>query len=68
VFIDDIAPRAATLLFELGGASSTGQSVALDRHWRNIVTLSSHNSTAFKARAIGDYLINDNHLPMNGYF
>jgi alkylation response protein AidB-like acyl-CoA dehydrogenase len=68
VFIDDIAPRAATLLFELGGASSTGQSVALDRHWRNIVTLSSHNSTAFKARAIGDYLINENHLPMNGYF
>ncbi|MFT4584047.1 MAG: alkylation response protein AidB-like acyl-CoA dehydrogenase [Gammaproteobacteria bacterium] len=68
VFVDDVAPRAASLLFELGGASSTGASSALDRHWRNIVTLSSHNSTAFKARAIGDYLLNETHLPMNGYF
>lgn len=68
VFVDDVAPKAATLLFELGGASATGRDRALDRHWRNIVTLSSHNPTAFKARAIGDYLVNKTHLPMNGYF
>ena len=68
VFVDDIAPHAASLLFELGGASSTECKSGLDQHWRNIVTLSAHNSTAFKARAIGDYLVNGTDLPINGYF
>ena len=68
VFIDDIAPRTASLMYELGGASSTLRTTELDRHWRNIVTLSSHNPAAFKARAIGDYLINGTQLPPNLYF
>lgn len=68
VFIDEIAPRAASLMYELGGASSTLRTTGLDEHWRNIVTLSSHNPAAFKARAIGDYLVNGTKLPANLYF
>jgi hypothetical protein len=34
-------------------------------HWRNIVTLSAHNPAAFKARAIGDYLVNGTKLPVS---
>lgn len=68
VFVDDIAPRGASLMYELGGASSTLRSTGLDKHWRNIVTLSSHNPAAFKARAIGDYLVNGTGLPGNIYF
>ena len=68
VFVDDIAPRGASLLFELGGASSTVRTSGLDEHWRNIVTLSAHNPTMFKARAIGDYLVNGTELPGNFYF
>jgi alkylation response protein AidB-like acyl-CoA dehydrogenase len=68
VMIDDVAPRAATLLFDVGGSSAIKQSENLDRHWRNIRTLSSHNPTPYKARAIGDYLVNGKFVPQNGFF
>ena len=68
VIVDELAPRAATLLFDVGGSSAIKQSADLDRHWRNIRTLSSHNPTPYKARAIGDYLINHQQLPINGFF
>ena len=68
VIIDEIAPRAATLLFDVGGSSAIKQSEDLDRHWRNIRTLSSHNPNPYKARAIGDYLVNGESMPLNGFF
>ena len=30
----------------------------LDRHWRNARTLASHNPRVYKARILGDWLIN----------
>lgn len=63
VVIEEIAFKAATLLFEVGGASATRQSANLDRHWRNIRTLASHNPTLYKARALGNYYINGEWLP-----
>lgn len=68
VQIDDLAPRTATRLFDVGGASATATGKALDRHWRNLRTLASHNPTPYKARAIGDALVNDRPLPANGFF
>jgi alkylation response protein AidB-like acyl-CoA dehydrogenase len=50
--------RAATELFEVGGASAVGASLALDRHWRNARTIASHNPARYKARIVGDHLIN----------
>jgi len=55
--------EAATLLFEVGGASAVDTDLALDRHWRNARTLASHNPLAFKARALGDLLLNDTPVP-----
>lgn len=63
VVIEELAFKAATLLFEVGGASATKQSANLDRHWRNIRTLASHNPTLYKAKAIGNYFINGERLP-----
>ncbi|ANY23649.1 oxidoreductase [Gordonia terrae] len=68
VVVDDLALRAATLLFDVGGASAVKRSANLDRHWRNIRTVASHNPTRFKNRAIGDLLVNDTTLPDNTYF
>jgi alkylation response protein AidB-like acyl-CoA dehydrogenase len=51
--------RAATDLFEVGGASATDAGLALDRHWRNARTVASHNPARYKARALGDQLINN---------
>ncbi len=64
VIIDELALQAATLLFEVGGASATRQSENLDRHWRNIRTIASHNPRVYKARAIGNYVVNDIELPI----
>lgn len=68
VVIDSLASRAATQLFDVGGSSAIKQSADFDRHWRNIRTLASHNPVVYKARAVGDYLINGTLLPSNGFF
>lgn len=65
VVVDKLALEAATLLFEVGGASATRKSAHLDRHWRNIRTISSHNPTVYKARTIGNYVVNDIDLPID---
>ncbi|SHN47688.1 acyl-CoA dehydrogenase family protein [Cryptosporangium aurantiacum] len=68
ISVERLALDAATALFEVGGASATRASANLDRHWRNIRTLASHNSTRIKARVIGDHVINGSDLPDNTYF
>lgn len=45
-------------LFDVAGASAVGRDKALDRHWRNARTVATHNPALFKARSVGDYLIN----------
>jgi alkylation response protein AidB-like acyl-CoA dehydrogenase len=49
---------AATRWFEVGGASATSRSRALDRHWRNARVLASHNPLIYRARYIGDWEVN----------
>ncbi|MBD2214948.1 acyl-CoA dehydrogenase family protein [Nostoc linckia FACHB-104] len=68
LIVDELVLRSTTLLFEVGGASTTKKSSNLDRHWRNARTLASHNPSHFKARAIGDYEINGKALPERGFF
>ena len=68
IVVDRLGLRSATALFELGGASATKASAGLDRHWRNIRTLASHNPTPYKSRAVGDLLVNGTELPDNTYF
>jgi alkylation response protein AidB-like acyl-CoA dehydrogenase len=45
VAVEEIAFRATTQLFEIGGASATKREHDLDRHWRNARTIASHNPT-----------------------
>ncbi|WP_241569474.1 acyl-CoA dehydrogenase family protein [Rosenbergiella collisarenosi] len=52
--------RGASELFNALGASDTRLSKALDRHWRNARTLSSHNPVIYKIRNIGDWHVNKN--------
>lgn len=57
--LQEVVPRlvldAATRLFEVGGASAVSVSAALDRHWRNVRTIASHNPTVQRTRAIGQW-------------
>lgn len=48
----------ATKIFEVGGASATSSTRALDRHWRNARVLASHNPLIYRARILGDYVVN----------
>ncbi|GLP80044.1 acyl-CoA dehydrogenase family protein [Mycobacterium antarcticum] len=68
VHLDAIAPEAATRLLELGGASAASRQKGLDRHWRNIRTITLHNPVAYKAVAIGANLLHDTPVPANAYF
>jgi alkylation response protein AidB-like acyl-CoA dehydrogenase len=50
--------EATETLFDALGASATVRATALDRHWRNARTLSSHNPLIYKQRMVGDYAVN----------
>jgi hypothetical protein len=50
------------------GASATQSVCNLDRHWRNVRTISTHNPTFLKASAIGDHVVNGTAFPANAYF
>ena len=56
--VSKLALHAAERLFEVGGASATGRVHNLDRHWRNLRTIFSHNPLLHKARVVGDYELN----------
>ena len=58
VTVPDLVLDVATGLFDVTGASATGRGKGLDRHWRNARTVATHNPAVFKARAVGDYLLN----------
>lgn len=53
----EVVPRlvldASTRLFEVGGASALSLSAGLDRHWRNVRTVASHNPALQRTRAVG---------------
>ncbi|MGV0850288.1 acyl-CoA dehydrogenase family protein [Mycolicibacterium phlei] len=63
-----LALTAAERLFDTGGASATARALNLDRHWRNIRTIASHNPLAYKSYAAGNYAVNGVWPPANGYF
>ncbi|OZI71664.1 acyl-CoA dehydrogenase [Bordetella genomosp. 12] len=68
ILVDRIAHAAATALFDVAGASSTLREKNLDRHWRNLRTVSSHNPASYKAFALGNRTLNNVPLPRLGFF
>lgn len=68
IAVDQIALAATARLFDLGGASATKREKNLDRHWRNVRTLSTHNPLLHKAQAVGDGALNGTPLPPNWFF
>jgi len=68
VAVDRFSYTTAAKLFDVGGASATQSVHNLDRHWRNVRTISTHNPTFLKASAIGDHVVNGAEFPANAYF
>ncbi|OIN52062.1 acyl-CoA dehydrogenase family protein [Pseudomonas costantinii] len=63
VVVSELIQRATTELFNALGASDVRQGKSLDRHWRNARTVSSHNPVIYKARIVGDWVINGTEPP-----
>ncbi len=58
VVTTELAGAAIWQLFDAGSASAVKSGLALDRHWRNARTVSSHNPRIYKATLIGDHAVN----------
>ena len=54
----ELAGAAIWHLFDAGSAGAVKSGLALDRHWRNARTVSSHNPAVYKAALIGDHTVN----------
>jgi alkylation response protein AidB-like acyl-CoA dehydrogenase len=68
VVIDELANRAASELFDVGGGSLVHRGKHLDRHWRNIRSIAAHNPKTLKAVAVGRHALNGTPLPNQGFF
>lgn len=53
-----VALDATSRLFEIQGARATTSAYGFDRHWRNIRTHTVHDPVAYKAREVGDWVLN----------
>src|SRR5690606_4930579 len=62
------ALKASELLFDVGGASTTGRSHNLDRHWRNARTVGNHNPRHWKAAVVGAWHLKGTPPPASGLF
>ena len=68
VIVDELAIRAGSQLFDVGGASAAKRESNLDRHWRNARTLAAHNPVSYKAQAVGAHAVRGTALPKTGFF
>jgi alkylation response protein AidB-like acyl-CoA dehydrogenase len=64
----ECALKAAERVFDVGGASTTGRSHNLDRHWRNARTVANHNPRDWKAAAVGTWQLKGTPPPTSGLF
>lgn len=63
VVVCELALDTTAHLLDVLGASSLDADLGLDRHWRNARALASHNPYPFKARLLGDNLLNGAEAP-----
>jgi alkylation response protein AidB-like acyl-CoA dehydrogenase len=68
VVIDELAPQIASWLIDLGSGSVVSRKGALDRHWRNIKVIASHNPRLYKERLLGQNLLTGQLPPTGAYF
>ncbi|MEZ2129697.1 MULTISPECIES: acyl-CoA dehydrogenase family protein [unclassified Sinorhizobium] len=55
--ISKLILEATTVLFDALGASAAKRATALDRHWRNARTITSHNPRIYHDRVVGEFAV-----------
>ncbi|WP_322044049.1 acyl-CoA dehydrogenase family protein [Paraburkholderia sp. J67] len=56
--VSQLVLDATANVFDALGASATLRPQALDRHWRNARTITSHNPRIYKDRIVGEFAVN----------
>jgi alkylation response protein AidB-like acyl-CoA dehydrogenase len=62
-----VALDVTAKVFDLMGARATSNIYGFDRYWRDVRTHSLHDPVAYKAREVGNYLLNGIITPVRGY-
>jgi alkylation response protein AidB-like acyl-CoA dehydrogenase len=68
VVIDELAPQIASWLIDLGSGSAVSRVAGLDRHWRNIKVIASHNPRLYKEGLLGQNSLNGQLPPTGAFF
>ena len=68
IVVDETAPVLASLLIDVASGSGVTVDRALDRHWRNIKVIASHNPRIYKERIVGDHHLNGTLPPTGAFF
>lgn len=68
VVTDEVAATLAGLLTDVASGSGVSAGQALDRHWRNVRVIASHNPRIYKERILGDHYLNGTPLPTGPFF
>lgn len=58
VLTTKVALAATSRLFEIQGSRATTTAHGFDRHWRNVRTHTVHDPVAYKAKEVGDWILN----------
>ncbi|HEV7306138.1 acyl-CoA dehydrogenase family protein [Ensifer sp.] len=58
VHATQVSLDVTTRVFELMGARATAANHGFDRYWRNVRTHTLHDPVAYKAREVGDFVLN----------
>lgn len=66
-FSTDAGLRVCEMAFQVCGSAATLRSRGLDRHWRNLRTLSLHDPADYKHKMVGDFYLTDRLPPVTAY-
>jgi alkylation response protein AidB-like acyl-CoA dehydrogenase len=68
ITVESLALDVIDALTQVASGSTLSTERALDRHWRNLKVLASHNPTIYKHQVLGAYELNGTHPPLGVYF
>ncbi|MEV8517749.1 acyl-CoA dehydrogenase family protein [Dactylosporangium sp. NPDC051484] len=68
ITVEELALDVIDALTKVASGSTLSTTRALDRHWRNLKVLASHNPTIYKHRILGAYELDGTTPPLGVYF
>jgi alkylation response protein AidB-like acyl-CoA dehydrogenase len=68
ITVETLALEVIDALAQVASGSTLSTERALDRHWRNVKVLASHNPSIYKQQVLGGYEVHGTQPPLSVYF